>query len=180
MLSFSESGNKTWNGEPIEADNCRFDVTEDGNIDLQSLFSAPENGGYVMAVEDNPFFKEAPVQFKEGSEELAFARDVQKDISDSDFESLADKIYFPMNILSPEGSLMILMDRNEFLTCINTADPETIAELQRFVSDDPLEEYGHSEFGETFGSHRIAFVEYEGAKKITCISFGGQLYEYEG
>ena len=179
MLSFSESGNKTWNGEPIEADNCRFDVTEDGNIDLQSLFSAPESGGYVMAVEDNPFFKEAPVQFKEGSEELAFARDVQKDISDSDFESLADKIYFPMNILSPEGSLMILMDRNEFLTCINTADPETIAELQRFVSDDPLEEYGHSEFGETFGSHRIAFVEYEGAKKITCISFGGRLYEYE-
>ena len=85
-----------------------------------------------------------------------------------------------MHTQNREGSLMILMDRNEFLTCINTADPETVEELQRFVSDDPLEEYGHSEFGETFGSHRIAFVEYEGAKKITCISFGGRLYEYMG
>ena len=67
-----------------------------------------------MAVEDNPFFKEAPVPFKEGSEELAFARDVQKDILDSDFESLADKIYFPLNILSPDPSQTTLEKWQKF------------------------------------------------------------------
>ena len=82
-LRFNESGDKTWNGEPIVGLDGKYDVDENGAL---AACAPPEAVGYAMAA----------VQA-----EYDFVRAMQESIVNGDWETLAAHSAYPLTVIFP-------------------------------------------------------------------------------
>lgn len=129
---------------------------------------------------ENPFNFEPPYPFETGTPQWEFAVAVQREIADRNWNSLADKISYPVQIVTFSGSAT-LPTRQDFL---DNADTLFTPEFCDLIEKAPLDEYGSCIFGSTFCAHRLAFSCYTDQLrslddlKINCISTAQPLYEY--
>ena len=120
-LVFRESGDKTWNDNPIpnsgSTAQTMFDVDENGEL-VEVVPERPEEKEFTGAVEDlaNPFYKETPRPLTADSPVYAFAASVQRDFDEQNWPSLADKVAYPVQVFVEDYSF-VLHDREEFLEC---------------------------------------------------------------
>ena len=111
-LVFRESGDKLWNGEPINGLSGEYNVMEDG---LEALGSQADidfgNMGIAGEVQIIPLNQDDP--------EYLYLKDVQRNIVAGEWEVLADRIHYPVSFLLPaldhSTSRIILNSREEFL-----------------------------------------------------------------
>lgn len=173
-VTFYNCGDKYWNGNPVSGGlNTYFDVDANGDLKAYSYEDPGIDETYSELFPENPFAGAEPVPFEEGSPMLQFAKDVQKDIAAKDWDSLADKLSYPLHIYS-YGVSAVIQDRETFLSWAKDTDilPDEFCKL---IADAPLDAYGSSIFGNTFAFDRIAMscfgdtVSYDNMK-VTCIS----------
>ncbi|MBR0353087.1 MAG: right-handed parallel beta-helix repeat-containing protein [Oscillospiraceae bacterium] len=172
-VTFYNCGDKYWNGNPVTGLDSYYDVGPDGALLPYGFEESGSGNAPSDLFPENPFAGADPVPFEEGSPMLQFARAVQKDIAGKDWESLADKLNFPLNVYS-YGVSAVIQDRETFLSWANDTNllPD---EFCRLIADAPLDAYGSSIFGNTFAFDRIAMscfgdtLSYENMK-VTCIS----------
>ena len=172
-VTFYNCGDKYWNGNPVTGLDSYYDVGPDGALLPYGFEESGSGNASPELFPANPFAGADPVPFEEGSPMLQFARDVQKDIAGKDWESLADRLNFPLNVYS-YGVSAVIQDRETFLSWANDTNllPD---EFCRLIADAPLDAYGSSIFGSTFAFDRIAMscfgdtLSYENMK-VTCIS----------
>ena len=170
-VTFYNCGDKYWNGNPVSGLDATFDVGPDG--ELQSFNYEEPDVSFSYVFPENPFAEVEAVPFTDGSPMLRFAKDVQKDIAVKDWDSLADKLNYPLRIYS-SGSSAVIQDRETFLSWAKDTDilPDDFCDM---IADAPITEYGSSIFGSTFANDRIAMscfgdtVSYENLR-VTCIS----------
>lgn len=112
-LVFRESGDKTWNGEPIDGLTGEYDVLE-GRLEALNSRADIDFGssmGIVGDVEIIPLGQDDP--------EYLYLKDVQRNIVAGEWEVLADRIHYPVSFLLPtldhSTSRIILNSREEFL-----------------------------------------------------------------
>ena len=110
-LVFRESGDKTWNGEPINGLTGEYDVKEDNTLEELGDVSLPGSLGVAGEVQIIPLEQDDP--------EYLYLRDVQRNIVAGEWEVLADRIHYPVSFLLPaldhSTSRVILNSREEFL-----------------------------------------------------------------
>ena len=173
-ITFYNCGDKYWNGKPISSGlNSDFDVDANGELKVFSYENTESDLSFSDAFPENPFAGVDPDSFTAGSPMLQFAMDVQKDIAGKDWDSLADKLNYPLHIYS-YGASAVIQDRDTFLSWANDTNilPDEFCKL---IADAPLDTYGYSIFGNTFAFDRIAMscfgdtMSYENLR-ITCIS----------
>ena len=165
---FRECGDKTWNDEPISGLESYYDVGEDGS--LAPLELRQEEPEYHGTVEDlvNPFAEETPLPMEAGSPMANFAAAVQMGFAERDWESLADKIAFPIQFFV-EGYSFVIHDRAEFLDMVPQSDFEGVLFSEEYcerMAKADTSEYGSTIFGNTILDHCIA---------VTC--FGEEMTE---
>ena len=168
-LSFFNCGDISWDGKPILGD--QYDVKPDGT--LQDL-SLPANaaGSYATAEEGEnadpytlisleslyPFDLLPPRDFREGGEPsdevLVFARSMQQEIAEGNWDALSEQLYYPFHILTGTKSIDAL-SQEEFLSL--DLDALLTPEFRRQIADAPLDSFGASLFGNTFCSGYLAF-----------------------
>ena len=180
---FTECGDKLWNGEAISGRSGSYNVAADGSLTEYTYsdfgYEGDWNGEYAIAVpDDNPFAGEEPVRFADNPAALQFAETVQQLIADGDWEGLADRVSYPLTVLGAfenysVGSRDVLLaeDFGNVLT----------EEFRQRIADAPLEEYGHSLFGNTFCDGYLAFSCWGNpgdpdAYRVSCISVVNPLY----
>ena len=193
-LRFNESGDKTWNGEAIVGLDGEYDVDENGALTACSYMR--ENAQeYVRAVDDsvNPYGNTPTHIYKAGWPQASFAHAVQKDIAEGNWESLADKLHFPLVCLR-NGTSFRVLSREEFLGSLegNYVLAECFSESwRRNIANADLSEYGRSIYGETFCDHMLAFSSFgdalsdevqitEDNLRVTAISFDDPLWPGRG
>lgn len=179
---FTDCGDKLWNGEAMNGLSGNYDVTADGTLTEYAYsdfgYEGGWNGEYAIAVpDDNPFAGQAPVPFGDNPAALQFAETVQQLIADGDWVSLADRVSYPLTILG-EFENYSFGSRDALLT----EDLGSILtdEFRGRIADAPLDEYGHSLFGNTFCNGHLAFscwgnVNDPDAYHISCISIARSL-----
>ena len=180
---FRECGDKTWNDEPITGLESYYDVGEDGR--LAPLELRQEEPEYHGTVEDlvNPFAEETPLPMEAGSPMANFAAAVQKDFAGRDWESLADKIAFPIQFFV-EGYSFVIHDRAEFLDMVPQSDFAGVLFSEEYcerMAMADLSERGGTIFGNTILDHMIAVscfgdVMTEDTLKIRAISTATPLW----
>ena len=110
-LVFRESGDKTWNGEPINGLTGEYDVKEDNTLEELGDISLPDSLGVAGEVLSMPLEQDAP--------EYIYLKDIQRNIVAGEWEVLADRIHYPVSFLLPaldhSTSRIILNSREEFL-----------------------------------------------------------------
>ncbi len=172
---FNNCGDKYWNGNPVSGGlNTYFDVDANGELKAYS-FSYEDNEANISFSDEfpeNPLANEGPFTFTDDNPILKFAKDVQKDIAVKDWDSLADKLSYPLHIYS-NGATSVIQDRETFLSWAKETDilPD---EFCKMIADAPLTEYGLSGFGYTFAFDRLAMgcfgdLSYDNLR-VTCIS----------
>ena len=111
-LIFRESGDKTWNGEPINGLTGEYDVKEDNTLEELGDVSLPDSLGAAGEVQSIPLEQDAP--------EYIYLKDIQRNIVAGEWEVLADRIHYPVSFLLPaldhSTSRIILNSREEFLS----------------------------------------------------------------
>lgn len=100
---FTECGDKTWNGESLSGLNGMYDVNADGTLSapMYEDGASREESEFHGGVNDleNPFAGEPTHLFQDGLPAgVEFAVAVQQAIVGDDWEALADKISFPLQL----------------------------------------------------------------------------------
>ena len=166
-FNFTECGDKIWNGEPLSGLNGMYDVNADGTLSAPVYADSHdgEESEFHGGVDDleNPFANEPPLLFQDGfSAGAEFAAAVQQAIVNDDWETLADRMAFPLQFFTIDYSFVI-HDRGEYLNMIRDGyftSPffeETFGFHQRIANANTTE-YGSCLFGNTCLDHMIAFA----------------------
>ena len=187
-LIFRESGDKTWNGDPIpnsgSSAQTMFDVDADGEL-VEVVYERPEEPEFTGSVEDlfNPFSEEPPRPLTADSPVYNFAASVQRDFDERNWPSLADKVAYPVQVFVEDYSF-VLHDREEFLDCFG--DENVIRNLTESGGIDRIARAGNTETGSTvlgmtLLDHYIACTSIgdvltEDTFRIRAISFASPLW----
>ena len=161
-FSFSQCWDMTWNDMPVFVG--WYDVGTDGKLvknEYADNWYGDEAFFYDDSVEglENPFSGEPAHFYPAGSPQAAFTAAVQQAVIDGDWEALADRISFPIQIYSGAYNCVI-NDREEFMAAIGDEDFMNSFFNDVFrqrIADASLEEYGSCLFGDTCLDHLIAF-----------------------
>jgi len=109
-LVFRESGDKLWNGEPINGLTGEYDVKEDNTLEELIAYDGADPR-YIGDTQVMVLSSDAP--------EYLYLKDVQRNIVAGEWEVLADRIHYPVSFLLPaldhSTSRIILNSREEFL-----------------------------------------------------------------
>ncbi len=185
-ISFTECGDKLWNGTPLDGLDNSYDVDESGNLIVYETLHQEEDE-YHGGVEDleNPFAAEPTLHFQADTPQAVFAAAVQQAIAGDDWESLADRIAFPLQFFTDHYSFVI-HDREEYLGMARDGyfTNELFTDTFRFrdrIAADGLSEFGQCIFGTTCLEHLIAFTCFgdkltEDNLKIRAISVNTPLW----
>ena len=187
-LVFRESGDKTWNGQPMlsasSSMQSMFDVDENGEL-VEVVYERPEEKEFTGAVEDlaNPFYKETPTPLTADSPVYNFAASVQRDFDEWNWPSLADKVAYPVQVFVEDYSF-VLHDREEFLECFG--DENVIHYLTESGAIERIARAGNTESGSavlgmTLLDHYIAATCFgdvltQDNLRIRAISFASPLW----
>ncbi|MBO7373353.1 MAG: right-handed parallel beta-helix repeat-containing protein, partial [Oscillospiraceae bacterium] len=160
---FTECGDKVWNGQPFTGLDGMYDVDAESNL-TEYAFPHKEELEYHGAVEnlDNPFAEEPAVTYAADTPQAAFASFLQRAIINNEWESLADRIAFPLQFFT-DGYSFVIHDREEYLKMVRdgyfTAEGfhERFPFLQQIIDADPTV-FGSCVFGSTCLNHMIAFA----------------------
>ena len=162
---FTECGDKTWNGTPVDGLNGMYDVNADGTLsapmveDGLAREDSEFHGGAERLV--NPFAEEPENHFQAGTPAYEFAASVQQAIVNDDWEALADRIAYPIQFFTINSSFVI-HDREEYLQKVQEGyftQPgfeEVFGFHQRISEADPTV-FGSCVYGATCLGHLIAF-----------------------
>ena len=163
---FTECGDKTWNGTPVDGLNGMYDVNADGTLsapmveDGLAREDSEFHGGAERLV--NPFAEEPENHFQAGTPAYEFAASVQQAIVNDDWEALADRIAYPIQFFTINSSFVI-HDREEYLQKVQEGyftQPgfeEVFGFHQRISEADPTV-FGSCVYGATCLGHLIAFT----------------------
>ena len=180
-LTFTECTDKTWNSEPILAQNGRYDVSADFKL-TELAQPAEEDLEYHGAVEDmeNPFASEPTVRFEAGTAQADFAAVVQRAVTDNDWQALTDRLGFPVRIFT-DGYSFVIHNREEYLQMLQDGyfTDEMFDEMfpfRQLVKEADPTVFGSCVFGNTCLDHMVAFACYgdtaaEDNLYITAMSF---------
>ena len=155
-------------------------------------FQPGEEAVYSSSLEDlvNPFADEPSHHYQAGFPQTVFAAAVQKSITEGDWEALADRIAFPVQIFV-NGQSFPISSREIFLDSFSDENFDRFIQstfnedFRKLIASDDLSEFGNCVFGETCLDHRIAFAcagnrVAEDNLFITAISFDGPLWPGRG
>lgn len=181
-LTFTECGDKSWNSQPIPALNGIYDLDENHNlVELENRREEVFTG----KIEDlaNPFANEPPHHYQAGTPRTLFAESVQKAIADGDWERLADRLGYPVQIFTPEYSFYF-WTKEEFMDSVsnvNFLQANFNDDYRKRIAAADILEFGDCVFGETICDHLIAFSCFGGEVKednlfVTAISLSTPLY----
>ncbi|MBR4579561.1 MAG: right-handed parallel beta-helix repeat-containing protein [Oscillospiraceae bacterium] len=169
-FTFTESGDISWNGSEINRLSDHYNVKADGELEpyVQEPFAANYQGEY-------PSFT-----FAEDSEEMAFMASVQKTIADGDWETLADQVKYPLQIVGEDYYVRIL-NREQFLEAADSVFNLFNPDFREIIAKAPLEEFGGTIYGITFCNHLLAFSNFAvtpGGKdyRVSMISLSDPLW----
>ena len=152
-LTFYECGDVTWDNEPVNT-AYDYDVSAEGALtEVRNQGEEVYAGGGIENLV-NPFAEEPAFFYPAGSAQALFAASVQQAIADEDWESLAEKASFPLQVFS-DGENYLIRDQEELIEGMSSIFTERMR--QRFA-DASLEEYGGCVFGTTCCDHLIAFA----------------------
>ena len=156
-LRFSESGDKTWNGEAISGLDGDYDVDENGAL-VTSGIESGESENVLVIPTDSP--------------EYTFLSAMQKAIAQGDWETLADNMAFPLTIIIPsekhETNYVHIPDKETFLSreldqIMNTA-------YRRYVENAQLETAAPTIWGYAALDEALCFAVYPNeAPKVTAL-----------
>ena len=190
-LRFTQCGDITWNDAPVLGLNGEFDVAADGLL-VPYEFQPEEEAVYTAPLEDlvNPFADEPSHHYQAGFPQTVFAAAVQKSITEGDWEALADRIAFPVQIFV-NGQSFPISSREIFLDSFSDENFDRFIQstfnedFRKLTAEADLSEFGNCVFGETCLDHRIAFAcagnrVAEDNLFITAISFDGPLWPGRG
>ena len=175
---FDECADMTWNNQPV-ADG-QYDVDE--NHELIAYAYPEDEAKATIAIEDlvNPFAAEPTRVYEAGTPQADFAAAVQNAIVGDDWEALADRIHFPLQVFTG-GASYAIDDREAYLTMVRdgyfTSDIfEEVFGFHKRIADADTGVFGACAYGETCLDHLIAFSSFgpevtEDKLKIAAISF---------
>ena len=132
----------------------------------------------------NPFNSEPPIPFEEGTPQLDFAKAVQKAFAEQDWDALAAKIEFPLQ-LNRKDRYSMVQSAEDFHSMVHGSINPFTPEFCELIVNADLATYGASIFGSTFAAHRLAFscvsdiLRTADDLRITCISLDEPLYRYQ-
>ena len=127
-LRFTQCGDITWNDAPVLGMNGEFDISAEGElmpyefqpeeeaVYMPYEFQPEEEAVYTAPLEDlvNPFADEPAHHYQAGFPQAVFAAAVQQAIADGNWEALADRIAFPVQIFV-NGQSFPISSREIFL-----------------------------------------------------------------
>ena len=130
---------------------------------------------------ENPSFNE-PVH-KPDAPQLLFAAEIQRLITDGDWEELSKKMFYPLAVYSGERSFH-LWTETEFINSMQDEgfyEKNGIEDFRQRVAAASLEEFGACLYGETFCDHLIAFSCFGNASdpdsfRVDCLSLQTPLW----
>ena len=157
-LTFTECTDKTWNSEPITEFSGNYDI--DSNYRPVSVSFESEMPEYTGSAENlpNPFADEATHSYQGDAPQALLAAAVQQAFANGDWEDLADRIRYPMQLFL-DGYSTVVHDRNEFLslTIVLTDNSPFTPRVCERIANASVSEFGNCIFGETCLDHLIAF-----------------------
>ena len=149
-LYFFNSGDLSWNGEPLQGN--RFDLDADGKpFSVDPDPAGPAGEGYGVAYP--PFQILDPGPFQEG-ETLDFARAVQQNIAEGNWEALSAQLFYPFPIFNGTDSLVSYTPEDFLALDLDALMPPA---YRQEIANAPLDAYGASALGNTFCGGRLAF-----------------------
>jgi hypothetical protein len=162
---FTECGDKTWNGTPVDGLNGMYDVNADGTLsapmveDGLAREESEFHGGAEKLV--NPFAEEQNVIYGSYTSQGSFAAFIQQAIVNDDWEALTDRIAFPIQFFTTNYSFVI-HDREEYLQKIQdgyftTPGFEEVFGFHQRISEADPTVFGSCVYGFTCLDHLIAF-----------------------
>ena len=155
-LSFRESGDKLWNGTPIDGLNGEYDVDENGAL---IACSVEEGGEEVLVIPSD-------------SPEYAFLSEIQKAIARGDWETLADNMAFPLTIIIPSEKLSTnyvhIPDKETFLS--RELDQIMNVAYRRYVENARLDTASPTIWGYSALDASLCFEAYpDAAPRVTAL-----------
>ena len=176
---FTECGDKTWNGTPVDGLSGMYDVDENGNLAAFEFPREDQDDHFGAENLVNPFAEEQNVIYGSDTSQGSFAEFIQQAIVNDDWEALADRIAFPIQFFTTNYSFVI-HNREEYLQKVQdgyfTAPgfEELFGFHQRISEADPTV-FGSCVYGFTCLDHLIVFSTFgdpavEENLKITAIS----------
>ena len=155
-LRFSESGDKTWNGEPINGLSGEYDVGLDGTL---IACSVKETGEDVLVIPTD-------------SREYAFLSEIQKAIARGDWETLADNMAFPLTIIIPSEkqstNYVQIPDKETFLS--RELDQIMNVPYRRYVENARLDTASPTIWGYAALDESLCFATYpDDAPRVTAL-----------
>ena len=153
-LTFTECGDKTWNGNAVIGLSGIYDVTADGRL-TRYTYDYYGYEDYSNSDSENPFAYEDPVAFGDNPAALTFAETVQSLIADGDWAALSERLIYPLVIFGDADNYSI--DSRELFLNFGI-DSLLTPQVRQRIADSSLSEYGHSLFGNTFCDGLLAFV----------------------
>lgn len=179
-FDFYECGDMTWNGKALDGLDSGYDVDESGTavtyekprMEIWEFHGGVENITNSRALE--------PLQHYEADTPMAmFTVAVQQAIASDNWESLADRMGYPVQFFT-DGYSFVIHNREEYLNMVRDGyfTNEVFTETFRFrdrIAEADTSESGLSAFGRTCLDHMVAFSnmgeeETEETLKITAIS----------
>ena len=156
-LRFSESGDKTWNGTPIDGLDGQYDVGGDDALVACTVEGSGE--GVILAIPTD-------------SPEYAFLVEVQKAIAQGDWQTLADNMAFPLTVIIPsekhETSYVHIPDKETFLS--RELDQIMNAQYRRYVENAQLDNASPTVWGYAALDEALCFAVYPNdAPKVTAL-----------
>lgn len=142
-FSFNESGDISWNGQPVTGRAERYSVDAEGSLSS-------------VTYDDPVPYEATPATFESDPEQKAFMASVQKAIVEGDWETLADQVKYPLQIVGEDYFVRIL-DREQFL---ETAESLFSPDFRETIASAALDRFGGTIYGMTFCDHRIAILSY--------------------
>ena len=160
---FTECGDKTWNGKPFSGLDGMYDIDANGDL-VEFEYTYKEDTDFHGAVEDldNPFAAEPAFILGADTPQVAFAGYVQQAIANDDWEALADRIVFPVQVFTTNYSFTI-HDREEYMQkardgyFVNELFTDTFRFRDR-IADADTSVFASCVFGNTCLDHLIAFT----------------------
>ena len=156
-LSFSQSGDKSWNGTPIDGLDGQYDVGADGALVACSIEGDGE-GMILVIPADSP--------------EYAFLSEMQKAIAEADWQTLADNMAFPLTIIIPsekhETNYVHIPDKETFLS--RELDQIMNIAYRRYVENAQLDNVSPTIWGYAALDEALCFATYpDDAPKVTAL-----------
>ena len=156
-LAFRESGDKTWNGAPIDGLDGQYDVGADGALVACSIEGDGE-GMILVIPADSP--------------EYAFLSEMQKAIAEGDWQTLADNMAFPLTIIIPsekhETNYVHIPDKETFLS--RELDQIMNVPYRRYVENAQLNNASQTIWGYAALDGALCFAVYPNdAPKVTAL-----------